>query len=705
MIINRFIHIIIGFVLFLPIYSTVYAETPFIADELIYDSNTQEIIANGNVEIDSDQGYFYLEKLIYDIDSETITVEGNVRGQTSSGERVISDFAFLNPTTQQLILLNARVLFLSNLQIVASRINESNDATYAENVRVTSCEVCVINPVPIWEINADQVYRDKEQSKIYFNKATFEMFGFPVLYLPKMRIPDIGVERMSGFLRPEIIISDLFDSGIRIPYFQIIDDHSDLLLSSYLTTAEVYNFEMRYRNNLKGGKLQLDGAYSFNDGEDEYGRYYLQSEFTGNLSEQIELYAIYTINSDNDFAPSFSYENAEKNQLQLTHTNNNQDLSLNFIEYRPTSIALEDDNNPLVIPRLKVRSNQQIGLGSAVFSDFDIMGLVNDDADDVFRATAILGVDDVYALPFGVTLKTRFAGRAQGYATGEFDDEVETSTRISPVASLDATLPLSKTHTNGSSLLVPRAQVIWSDNYESGADITNSDALFYEHDYITLFSENQYSGQDRLESGLRMNLGASYVYDSNFGSSVDLGFGKVIRLTPDDSLDEFDGAADNDEEWVGYINYVSSQDYSLYARASWNDSFVISRAEIGIDYTHDDYSFSFEGVHLEAEPEIGYDDIQQEISMDGFYHFAPNWQADFSWRYDLINTLPLEGSISLTYGNECIEASAGFVQDFNRGEGIDDETTYEFSVSFIGLGQAPTRDWPRRTCNALGILN
>lgn len=675
------------------------AETPFVADELIYDSNTQEIFANGNVEINSENGYFYLDHLTYDVETEQITISGNVKGVLPSGERILSDYAFLDASTKALLLKNARIMLKSKLQIVASVLRDNAKETYGENVLATSCEICLIKKAPIWQIRASKIWRDKANEKIYFRNAKFEIAGIPVMNLPYFRIPDFGVKRMSGFLRPKIIFSDLFLSGIKLPYYQVINNHADLTLTPYVTTSNVYNIEGNYRHELKGGLLTLDGAYSFNDGEGETGRYFLQSKFNGMLSRNLHLDAVYTLNSDNDFAPNFNYANSKTNSVKLYSTDNHQNLEMDITHYRPTSVANEANDNVMILPNINYQKVTQIQPGTIWVNEFGMLGIDNEDAQDWLRFSNDSNLKHVFSLPFGVMTSVDAGVKSQFYVLESYDgNDASTSSRVSPYFSADNSLPLSKSDAYGRSLITPRVQLAWGQNYENGDIFPNRDSLFIEHDYVSLFSLNRFSGQDRQESGLRANIGASYFHQSNSGASLDFGFGRILRFTEDPVLNEMLGANSNDSEWVGYMGYAHPDGYSFHSRGAWDDENKLSRSEVGVGLTKELYNINLNGVYLEPEPEIGFADARKQLTTSGSYHFAPNWQVDFSFSHDLLNTAPLTSSFDLTYGNECVEATLGFIQDSNRGEGIETETRYEFTITMIGLGDTPKRDWPRRKC-------
>ena len=64
----------------------------------------------------------------------------------------------------------------------------------------------------------------------------------------------------------------------------------------------------------------------------------------------------------------------------------------------------------------------------------------------------------------------------------------------------------------------------------------NEDSQLPEFDETNLFSLNRFPGEDRVETGLRANLGVSYTRQDPSGWSLGATFGQVVRAEPDDEF-------------------------------------------------------------------------------------------------------------------------------------------------------------------------
>ena len=88
--------------------------------------------------------------------------------------------------------------------------------------------------------------------------------GFPVAYIPYIRLPDPSVERAQGFLIPTFALSSNLKYGVKLPYFIPIYESSDLLVTPYIS-PKTKTIEYRYRQVFHNGNITLTGAVSDDD--------------------------------------------------------------------------------------------------------------------------------------------------------------------------------------------------------------------------------------------------------------------------------------------------------------------------------------------------------------------------------------------------------------------------------------------------------
>ncbi len=126
----------------------------------------------------------------------------------------------MSPTTSLRAFVNAlRVETTDNTRIAgesAERVNE--DVMILNNGVYTACLPCSERPdkPPLWQVRAERVIQDGKSQTVRLEKARFELFGKPIAYLPFITVPDNRVKRKSGFLFPQMSITDKLGFGIGV---------------------------------------------------------------------------------------------------------------------------------------------------------------------------------------------------------------------------------------------------------------------------------------------------------------------------------------------------------------------------------------------------------------------------------------------------------------------------------------------------------
>ena len=96
--------------------------------------------------------------------------------------------------------------------------------------------------------------------RIYFENARFELFGVPIGYVPRLSIPEPGVERASGVLVPSLLSSDIFGLGFKLPYYRVLGPSADVTVTPFVTTDGGVLLEGEYRPRFADGGFDIAGV-------------------------------------------------------------------------------------------------------------------------------------------------------------------------------------------------------------------------------------------------------------------------------------------------------------------------------------------------------------------------------------------------------------------------------------------------------------
>ena len=87
----------------------------------------------------------------------------------------------------------------------------------------------------------------------------FELFGFPVFYVPIATHPTEKVKRRSGFLAPTLGTSGDLGAVVRVPYFFNLAPHYDLTITPWIVTKGAAIVEGEWRQRFKRGGINFSG--------------------------------------------------------------------------------------------------------------------------------------------------------------------------------------------------------------------------------------------------------------------------------------------------------------------------------------------------------------------------------------------------------------------------------------------------------------
>ncbi len=676
----------------------------FVADYVRYDQPREWVSVQGGIEIKTEFGYFYPSRVEYDIQNEHIFVDGEFRGVLPTGERVIADYADLNFQTQAAILRSVKVMLASGMEGAAQYASYDGEIAYGENIIASTCTVCSLNPTPIWQLRAEQAMLNETTQKIYIRNGYFDLFGVPIGWVPHLRIaaPDAGA--MEGFLPLQFDASTGDNSGVTLRYFQPMGAQTDMTASLFVSATDFQIPQIEFRHNGRGFEYRADGKYILSGDDAQNGDYYLLQKLAFRLPYGWNGQARHLLVSDYDVPSDYDFTDPKSDYLYVNKFTNDYWLHAELIDYIPSSVSVENDEFPTVLPHIYGQFSNVIYPGVQFNSDIDFLHLNQDLGEDVTRLSSKMDITSTNIFPLGVLAKSKAGIMGNIYdIEGRMEaDQNGMAMRLTPFASLDLQMPFVSSTDQADYILTPRMMMAWSENYDSGVGLPNVDSLYVEHDFVSLFSENHFTGRDQFEGGFRGSLGLSYTMITQANQNFEMGLGRIWRS--DDLLDNENESYSILSDWVGYLNYSLNDQISLYTRWAFDNNFDFSRSEIEFNYKDKLSKVSLEWVRLAPEPEIGFDDVRSEVLLDGSYQFAPNWEIGYDLRYDLVQAEPFDAKLALTYGNECIEVEAGTSWDFTGNNATSPEISFDLNVEFFGLSADRKDKWAKRTCQTTSNL-
>ena len=233
------------------------------ADTVTYDTKGDVVTANGGVQIDYGKYKLVARRLIYNQKTRRLIAVGDVQLQQPDGNLVYADQIDITDNFRDGFIEALRLETPENTRFAAAQATRENGTvtTFDRGV-YTACASCREHPerAPLWQIKARKIVWDEQEKVIRYYGARFELFGAPIAYLPYFQSADPTVKRQSGFLAPNFKSSGDLGYGVRVPYFMVLDDSSDVTVAGTYYTKQGFLGEAEYRKAFDNGMFTLKTA-------------------------------------------------------------------------------------------------------------------------------------------------------------------------------------------------------------------------------------------------------------------------------------------------------------------------------------------------------------------------------------------------------------------------------------------------------------
>lgn len=703
------------------------------ADDLVYNRDLNKVTALGAVQINYSGYKLVAQKVEYDQQSGRLTATGNIELVEPSGNRIYADTMDVTDTFADGFVNSLRIETPDNTRLVAESAERVSDRDMIlHNGVYTACLPCAKNPEkpPLWQVKAEKVIQNGETHTIRLENARFEIFGLPIAYLPFIEVPDYTVKRKSGFLFPTMKLNENVGFGITVPYYYVISGSMDFTVSPTYYSEQGLLLEGEFRQRLENGQHSLRFA-----GIDQQN----PENFTANTSDALEKQrgmvqsvGAFKINprwsfgwdvmlqSDNNFARTYDISGANGS----VHTNTAYLTGLgrrNYFDLRAFYFDVQDadpaskaeDRQAKVFPTLDYEYTAPRPVAGGELSiktnlthlSRTLADTVENGSSDRFRGlpgdytrlTSEAVWQRTLIAPGGVMVTPILAARADGinvrmsdpntiapatlnYA-GDFHSD-DSLARGMVTAGLEVRYPLLISTASSSHIIEPIAQVFLRPDEQYAGGLPNEDAQSFVFDGSNLFERDKFSGYDRMEGGMRANLGVRYTgtFDNGwglngvFGQSFHLG-GQNSFATPDLLNAGADsGLEDDRSDYVAMAGVETPFGISMTGNIRFDkDDWDPKRTSASLAYTGDFLTASLTYTHISSQPIYADSTSTDEVQGSTTVAINDNWSVFGSAAWDMNNNIVSKRSAGFSYTNECLVFTLLYSddRDVSNTSGVD----------------------------------
>ena len=277
--------------------------------------------------------------------------------------------------------------------------------------------------------------------------------------------------------------------------------------------------------------------------------------------------------------------------------------------------------------------------------------------------------------------------------------------RVMPAIGLEYRYPfVSDFGPLGVHTLEPIAQIIGRPSETRIGRLPNEDAQSLVFDDTSLFEWDKFSGYDRVEGGVRANLGGQYSVVTASGWYANLLFGESIQVAGVNSFRRGDiagvgldsGLEDRRSDFVGRAQVSPNQNITFISRfrLAQND-LSTNRFETGVTARFAPFvpiETSVFYSYYDAQPALGFSHRREGITASMTYHITPNWFVTGSALVDLTHYLDVRDTYLASLANSLSANSVAlptypngskfYLSGLSIGAGYQDECT-TVSLNYI----------------------
>ena len=715
------------------------------ANELIYNKDTEKVIARGAVQINYGGYKLVARQVEYNQKTGQLTALGNIELIEPTGNRVYGDQMELSDDFANGFINALRIETTDLTKLAATSGERVNGEEMILNHAVyTACTPCATDPThrSLWQIKAERVVQNGRTHTIRLERARFEMFGKPIAYIPVLEVPDHTVRRKSGFLFPRFSYEQKLGLGITTPYYFAIAPDMDATISPTVLTRQGFLLEGEFRKRFHNGQITLRAAGidqwnprvfspGTSDRRDDF-RGMVASEGRFKINPRWAFGWDVMMQTDNNFSRTYNLEGLKDrihvNQAYLTGLGDRNVFDLRSFYFdvqdadpqdrleRKQAIAQTLDHEyivpqPVFGGELSITTNitnveRDLRDAYSVRGNDRFRGL----AGGTTRLTSEVEWKRQFIAPGGLVLTPLLAARGDihrldmgdpgpRYAGDYVNDN--SATRSMLTAGLEARYPILATTDYSTHLFEPIAQIYLRPDEDHPGGLPNEDAQSFVFDATNLFERDKFSGFDRIEGGSRANVGLRYTgtFDNGLrlrsivGQSFHLG-GVNSFATPDlVNAGANSGLETDSSDYVGMAGIDLPNGLSLAHSARLDkDDLSLRRSDTSLRFDGARFETEITYTRIAAQPLYGLPKNASEIQSAAAFKFEDYWSVFGSLTYDINSQSLSRNGIGFSYDDRDTVFSIVYEQTRDKSGTTANDWSIGARLMFRTLGDIRVGD-------------
>lgn len=655
------------------------------------DMAAHTITASNGVDVKGPEGHLTADNLVYNTQTDQLVATGNVLFTDTTGTTL--KLAKLT-LTGQLKTGTAEALRLAIPQLgeimqAQSAERTANNRYVLSNVTYSPCKECNGYGKKPWTIHAGTITYVPETkdsgAELRYRNATMDVLGVPVMYLPYFEHP-VGPRRAkTGLLAPQVGHSTVHGNELRLAgTINSPAENADYTLRSRLMTESGNQFIAERRQITEHTHSEIK-ASTLNDERFHKARSHLAIKADYTFQPGLRMGLNGEIASDDTYLNDYFDRNDPylASTLYGEFTDRDRYTALSTTRFQDLDPTRAPANTAQILPHLEHEQMLDLGGGTQLTFGGDVVSLQRGQG---VQSRRIIGQAELtHPMLWDDGSKVTLGGRMRGdiYNVDGANNNNGNIARALPEATFNWEKPYISE--GGTHTITPRLMGALSFRGGNPPGAPNEDSVAYELDANNLFETSRFAGLDRVETGPRLIYGVDNHWGDATATTWRLFLGQSLRQYDDNELPQSGGASTPVSDWVGYAEGSPTDWFTFTNRFRLdNATFDVRRLDSGIQlgqygdwkpWLRSTYSF----LDNDTENLTTNLNIPLTYVTDGL-RFKAGSQHDLRQG----NTLEAEGG--LVYRRDCYEISfitrrRGFVNG-----SIQPSTDYLLNVQLLTLG-------------------
>ena len=640
--------------------------TLILANEISYNEKTDILEAKGRVEISRNKRILLADIVTYNRETDIVVATGNVSILDDNGSVMFFEKLNVTGDLKTGFAREVRVLLADKSRMAARNIKRSNaNINELNQVVYSACDIYCESP-PVWQVKASKVTHNESDQLMVYNNAWVELLGVPVFYTPYLAHPDPSADRHSGFLAPSVGGGSNLGFSYAQPYYWNISKERDATITPLYTSSAGKGAAVEYRQLFETGEAKVFGSLVTNDADNTKKlRGHVKAKLRWEINNKWRTGADVHLASDDTYLRRYDFDAPTwlTTNTFAERFDERSYFAVNTYHFQRQRRAVAIGSTPLIAPLIEYSFiGEPLKGGSYITANSSALALYRENGSDQTRLSTELGWHIPHISSNGHVYKLKASIRGDGYYVRDVLQTISAKKftgftgRAVPQVALQWQYPLVKSTDQITQQLEPIIQGVISPLGQNSLKIPNEDSRDLEFDDTNLFSEQRFTGLDRVEGGARLNYGLKWSAYGTSNQQITLMLGQTYRLKNDNTFSPQSGLKGHFSDYVGRVLFKPSEYIDISYRFRLNDSnFSPEKSEISGAIGSSLFRLSANYIFIKQN-DITAIDFGEREELYTFFdtRLSKYWSLSGSHRQNLgKNGGAIRSSIGIEYEDEC----------------------------------------------------